>query len=69
MKPESKNPSPGDDEIEDPLAVPAPAPTDKPAAGDARDDAEKLKQNREHLDVNEEHKTPDMEEGHRGTFP
>lgn len=48
---------------------PAPAPTSTPAAGDARDDPAKLKQNREHLRVNEEHKTPEMDKGHRGTFP
>jgi len=49
---------------------PAPAPTSQPAAGDARDnDPEKLKQNRDHLRVNDEHKTPEMEKGHRGTFP
>lgn len=49
---------------------PAPAPTGTPAAGDARDnDPEKLKQNRDHLRVNEDHKTPEMEKGHRGTFP
>lgn len=48
---------------------PAPAPTTKPAAGDARDSPDKLKQNREHLGVDDEHKTPEMQKGHRGTFP
>jgi hypothetical protein len=28
-----------------------------------------LKRNRERLHVDEEHKTPDMEKKHRGTFP
>jgi hypothetical protein len=40
-----------------------------PDSGDARDDEEKMKRNRERLNVNERHKTPDMEKGHRGTFP
>lgn len=39
------------------------------APGNAEGDAGKLKQNREQLDVNDEHKTPSMEKGHRGTFP
>lgn len=65
-------PSSADDEKDqtDPLRPnPAPAPTAKPAAGDARGNEEKLKQNREHLGVNEEHMTDDMKKGHRGTFP
>jgi hypothetical protein len=58
------------DQIDPARPNPAPSPTGKPAAGDARDqDPEKLKRNREHLRVNEEHKTPEMEKGHRGTFP
>lgn len=36
---------------------------------DARDQPEKLKENRDQLGVDEEHKTPDMSERHRGTFP
>lgn len=66
-------PTSADDErdITDPARPnPAPAPSRRPAAGDARDnDPEKLKQNRDHLRVNEEHKTPEMDKGHRGTFP
>lgn len=53
----------------DPDAPPPNAPTDQPPAGDARHDEQKRKQNREHLRVNEDHKTPEMEKGHRGTFP
>lgn len=48
---------------------PPDAPAKTPPAGDARHDKEKQKQNRENLRVNEEHKTPEMEKGHRGTFP
>lgn len=64
-------PDSADDEGEDfkPRGAPPPAPTDVPAAGDARGDDEKLRQNREHLGVNEEHKTPEMEKGKRGSFP
>ncbi|HJW27267.1 MAG TPA: hypothetical protein VJ576_20420 [Rhodocyclaceae bacterium] len=57
------------DEIDAGRPNPAPAPSSQPAAGDARDDPEKLKQNREHLNVDDKHKTPEMEKGHRGTFP
>ena len=58
------------DRIDPARPNPGPAPTGKPAAGDARDeDPEKLQQNRDHLRVNEDHKTPEMEKGRRGTFP
>lgn len=49
-----------------------PRPTGRPtapAAGDARGDAQKQEQNREHLGVDEDHETPEMKKGHRGTFP
>lgn len=39
------------------------------AAKASRDESEKLKENRKKLNVNEEHKTPAMEKGHRGSFP
>ena len=39
------------------------------AALDARKDPEKRKENRRKLGVDEEHETPEMKEGHRGTFP
>lgn len=32
-------------------------------------DPEKLKQNQQRLNVDEEHKTPEMKKGGRGTFP
>jgi hypothetical protein len=38
------------------------------APGKAEDE-EQLKRNRERLKVDDEHKTPEMEKGHRGTFP
>jgi hypothetical protein len=38
------------------------------APGKAEDERE-LKRNRERLHVDDEHKTPDMEKRHRGTFP
>lgn len=47
---------------------PANAP-DRPPPVDARDDEEKRRENRENLGVDEEHKTPDMQEHGRGTFP
>lgn len=40
-----------------------------PPAGDARGDPQKQRKNREHLRVDEDHATPDMKKGHRGTFP
>lgn len=40
-----------------------------PPAGDARSDEGKQEQNRRHLGVDEDHQTPDMKKGHRGTFP
>lgn len=30
---------------------------------------DELKRNREQLNVDDRHKTPEMEKGHRGTFP
>ena len=55
---------------EDTEKAPTPAPgAEGPPPGDARHDKEKLKKNREDLRVNDEHKTPEMEKGHRGTFP
>lgn len=39
-----------------------------PAPGKAESEKE-LKRNRERLNVDDAHKTPDMEKGHRGTFP
>ena len=36
---------------------------------DARDDESKLAENQRDLGVGEDHKTEDMEEGGRGTFP
>lgn len=53
-----------DDDLPDPAKRPS-----APPAGDARDDPQKQRQNREHLGVDEDHATPDMKKGHRGTFP
>ena len=36
---------------------------------DGREDEAKLRENQEELKVGEDHKTDDMEQGHRGTFP
>jgi hypothetical protein len=36
---------------------------------DAREDAGKLKENRQDLGIADDHKTEDMEREHRGTFP
>lgn len=38
-------------------------------AVDARSHPDKLKENRDRLGVDEEHKTPDMKKQRRGTFP
>lgn len=46
-----------------------PAEPARPPPGDARHDKEQQKRNRENLGVDEQHKTPEMEKGHRGTFP
>ena len=42
---------------------------EKAAGEDARNDPEKLRKNRRKLGVDEDHETPEMKEGHRGTFP
>lgn len=48
----------------------SPIPTERPAGVDARDgDPQKLAQNRDKLGVDDDHLTPDMKEGHRGTYP
>lgn len=36
---------------------------------DAREDDRKLHENQKDLGVGEDHKTEEMEQGHRGTFP
>ncbi|MGE5469766.1 MAG: hypothetical protein ACM3X0_03095 [Bacteroidota bacterium] len=38
------------------------------ALGPAKEE-NRLKSNRQQLDVDEDHATPDMKKGHRGTFP
>jgi len=47
------------------------APTDQTGKheDDARVDPGKQRKNREKMGVNDEHKTDDMEEGGRGSFP
>lgn len=57
---------PGPDE---PEQAPPPLHGDSADDGDARDDPEKLKENRRKLGVDEEHLTPDMKKHHRGTYP
>ena len=39
------------------------------AGGDARGQPEKQKENQRRLRVGEDHKTPEMKKGNRGTFP
>jgi len=39
------------------------------AGEDARNDPDKLKENRRKLGVDEDHETPEMKKEHRGTFP
>ena len=48
---------------------PEPAPQTGKNPHDAREDDQKLAQNQNDLGVGEDHKTEDMEEGGRGTFP
>jgi hypothetical protein len=55
--------------------TPQQTPAEPPAAqtgrkpGDARGDDEQLAENQQDLGVGDDHKTEDMEEGGRGTFP
>jgi hypothetical protein len=49
-------------------AQPSPPPTGK-REGDARDNDGRLKKNQEELGVGDDHKTEEMEQGQRGTFP
>jgi hypothetical protein len=55
----------------DPVRVPAGPPGNPSGKNprDARDDDKKQAENREELGVGEDHKTRDMEEKNRGTFP
>jgi len=46
-----------------------PAPQTGKNDRDARENDSKLVQNQKELGVGEDHKTQDMEEGQRGTFP
>jgi hypothetical protein len=48
---------------------PAPAAQTGKNEHDAREDERKLAENQQDLGVGGDHKTEDMEEGHRGTFP
>lgn len=65
MRPQSQDPDFGDDDQEE-------RPRNQPASGEpgkSRVDDRKIKENRDRLGVNDEHKTPEMEKGRRGTFP
>lgn len=48
---------------------PQPAPQTGKHPRDARDDDAQLGENQRELGVGDDHKTEDMEHGHRGTFP
>lgn len=48
---------------------PEPAPQTGKHDGDAREDESQLAENQQELGVGEDHKTEEMEEGGRGTFP
>jgi hypothetical protein len=48
---------------------PQPAPQTGKNPKDAREDASQLAENQDELGVGADHKTDDMERGHRGTFP
>jgi hypothetical protein len=47
----------------------APAPQTGKNPNDAREDDQQLAENQQELGVGDDHKTEEMEEGHRGTFP
>lgn len=59
---------PVDPRLENDVSVVPEPPTHTPPS-DARHDPKKQKENRDNLGVDDEHKTPEMEKGHRGTFP
>lgn len=48
---------------------PQPAPQTGKNPHDAREDEAQLEKNQADLGVGDDHKTDDMERGHRGTFP
>ena len=48
---------------------PEPAPQTGKDPRDARGDEQQLAENQQDLNVGPDHKTPEMEEGQRGTFP
>jgi hypothetical protein len=50
-------------------AQPRPVPETSEDRADAREKPEQLRKNREDLGVEDDHKTKDMEQGNRGTFP
>lgn len=58
-----------DDPVVIDIETEKPVPPVRPPAGDARRDKEQQKRNRDELGVDDAHKTPEMEKGHRGTFP
>lgn len=65
---------PGDDPDEPPMPdrpdePPPPMKVELSHEGDARKNPEKLEENRQKLRVDDEHRTPEMQRGHRGTFP
>lgn len=67
MRPQRKRQT---DDVEQPEDALSPdTPVDEQTGVDARKDPGKLKENRDKLGVNEEHKTEEMQKGHRGTFP
>ena len=64
---------PGDDPDESPLpdrpdVPPPPMKVGLTHEGGARDDPEGREENRAKLGVDDDHQTPDMKKGHRGTF-
>jgi hypothetical protein len=60
---------PAREDIETESPAPSESTEQDVEPGDTRLDEEKLKENREQLGVEEDHKTPTMKKGHRGTFP
>lgn len=69
MKPDKQPPGNADDEREEQPSAEQSSVDPDSAGIDARDDSGKLKENRRRLGVDEDHRTPDMKDHHRGTFP
>lgn len=69
MKPERDPARPGDEHVSSSRSGSDEAPATGGVRRDELQDEQQRRHNRERLNVGENHKTPEMEKGHRGTFP